>query len=59
MHCWFCGEETNDGIAIRNSRICPTCENYIVQLDVDHPAYDDVVEKIKRLWYEILCSDSP
>ncbi len=53
QHCIICGRPDNSGLIVRGRAICADCEQQIVTVDADDPAYTGIVHKLRQLWQEL------
>lgn len=57
-NCILCGEINEQFLLIKNKPICYTCEEQIVHLTLDDPAYILYLHQLPRLWSEELNADA-
>lgn len=50
--CIFCEELHTEGIHLRGKFICSTCEQELLNTQVDEPAYQTYKEGLKLIWTE-------
>jgi len=55
--CLICGTEQTHGMRIFSHFICAECEARIVSTDVDEELYRVFVERMRRLWEDLLCGE--
>lgn len=48
--CIFCDQIDVEGIRLRGKFICKACEEELLKIQVDEPAYDTYKEGIKIIW---------
>ena len=48
--CIFCDQIYEEGIRLRGKFICKACEEELLKIQVDEPAYDTYKEGIKIIW---------
>ncbi len=55
MHCHVCQNATRpEDISLLGIQICTDCESKFVNLDVNDPAYDQMIDKIRDVWKAIV-----
>ncbi|MFC6335133.1 sigma factor G inhibitor Gin [Paenibacillus septentrionalis] len=52
QQCTICGKESEIGLHIVSSFICSSCEQEIVQIDVEDERYPFFVSRMKTILYE-------
>lgn len=53
FHCFMCGKPKAKGMFIRHGFLCARCESELVKANVDDPAYDDYVARVKTIWPDV------
>ncbi|MEW6724190.1 MAG: sigma factor G inhibitor Gin [Bacillota bacterium] len=49
-HCTLCGQPAPRGLKIGETTICHWCERQLLTAEPGELQYDNLVEKVKRLW---------
>ncbi|NLY10956.1 MAG: inhibitor of sigma-G Gin [Firmicutes bacterium] len=54
MQCVICKNEVSEGISVLNETICVACEESITHSHVEDKQYQELVDRIKELWFRQL-----
>lgn len=59
MVCYLCAKEKQSlGFQIKESYVCQSCEEKLVQTGVSDINYDYYIERFKDLWHELLLDEN-